>query len=98
MDNAIARGATTPPLREDTIGQALSEAARRWPDQEAVVSVHQEIRWTWRDLDGHVREGALRAVGFPEVFGFDDVVVQRETETVRTGGSRALHRRAGRTG
>jgi fatty-acyl-CoA synthase len=53
MDDAIARGATSPPLREDTIGQALAEAARRWPDQEAVVSVHQGVRWTWRDLDGH---------------------------------------------
>ena len=49
----IARGAHHPPLREDTIGQALDEAARRWPDQEAVVSVHQGIRWTWRDLNGH---------------------------------------------
>ena len=49
----IARGADHPPLREDTIGQALAEAARRWPDQPAVVSVHQGVRWTWRDLDGH---------------------------------------------
>ncbi|WP_421932130.1 AMP-binding protein [Phenylobacterium sp.] len=50
----IARGADHPPLREDTIGQALAQAARLWPDQEAVVSVHQGVRWTWRDLDGHV--------------------------------------------
>ena len=50
-DDAIARGADHPPLREDTIGQALDEAARRWPDQEAVVSVHQAIRWTYRDLN-----------------------------------------------
>ena len=50
-DDAIARGADHPPLREDTIGQALDEAARRWPDQEAVVSVHQGIRWTYRDLN-----------------------------------------------
>ncbi|MES2342535.1 MAG: AMP-binding protein [Pseudomonadota bacterium] len=49
----IARGADHPPLREDTIGQALAQAARLWPDQEAVVSVHQGVRWTWRDLDGH---------------------------------------------
>lgn len=53
QDAWIARGATSPPLREDTIGQALTQAARRWPDQEAVVSVHQGVRWTWRDLDGH---------------------------------------------
>jgi fatty-acyl-CoA synthase len=46
----VARGADRPPLREDTIGQALDEAARRWPDQEAVVSVHQGVRWTYVEL------------------------------------------------
>ncbi|HEX5377140.1 MAG TPA: AMP-binding protein [Phenylobacterium sp.] len=46
----IARGADHPPLREDTIGQALDEAARRWGDREAVVSVHQGIRWTYAEL------------------------------------------------
>ncbi len=48
----VARGANHPPLREDTIGQALDEAARRWPDQEAVVSVHQGVRWTYAELKG----------------------------------------------
>ena len=45
------RGATTPPLRQETIGDALSAAAERWPDAEALVSVHQGIRWTWRELN-----------------------------------------------
>ncbi|MEQ8268630.1 MAG: AMP-binding protein [Parvibaculum sp.] len=45
------RGGTTPPLRQETIGDALSAAAQRWPDSEALVSVHQGIRWTWRELN-----------------------------------------------
>jgi len=45
------RGATTPPLRQETIGDALSAAAERWPDGEALVSVHQDIRWSWAELN-----------------------------------------------
>jgi fatty-acyl-CoA synthase len=55
----VARGADHPPLREDTIGQALDEAARRWPDQEALVSVHQGVRWTYAQLK--VRADAVAA-------------------------------------
>lgn len=45
------RGATTPPLRQETIGDALSAAAERWPGGEALVSVHQGIRWSWAELN-----------------------------------------------
>ena len=47
------RGASAPPLVEQTIGQALSEAARKYGDREAVVSVHQDIRLNWPELDEH---------------------------------------------
>ena len=52
LDPALShvRGAASPPLREDTIGEALAEAARRWPDREALVSVHQGIRLTFGEL------------------------------------------------
>jgi fatty-acyl-CoA synthase len=46
-----AAGATEPALRTETIGQALEQAARSWPDQEALVSVHQGIRLTYAQLD-----------------------------------------------
>lgn len=45
------RGADAPPLRDETIGQALSTAAAKWPDREALISVHQSIRWTYRELN-----------------------------------------------
>jgi fatty-acyl-CoA synthase len=44
------RGASEPPLLEITISQALDNAASQWGDAEAVVSVHQNIRWTYTEL------------------------------------------------
>ncbi|MBL8552417.1 MAG: AMP-binding protein [Hyphomonadaceae bacterium] len=44
------RGADTPPLLELTIGEALKRAARLWPDGEALVSAHQEVRLSWKAL------------------------------------------------
>jgi fatty-acyl-CoA synthase len=38
-----------------TVGDVLDEAARRWPDGEALVVPHQGIRWTWRELRGEAR-------------------------------------------
>jgi fatty-acyl-CoA synthase len=54
-------GAVAPPLLEITIGEALHAAARRWPNAEALVSVHQGVRWTWSELSQ--RADAL-AAGF----------------------------------
>ncbi|MDH5344549.1 MAG: AMP-binding protein [Gammaproteobacteria bacterium] len=45
------RGASEPPLIEKTIGCALADAARQYPDREAIVSVHQGIRISYRELD-----------------------------------------------
>jgi len=44
------RGANEPPLLETTISQALDSAAARWSEAEAIVSVHQNVRWTYREL------------------------------------------------
>ena len=50
MDSHVA-GATEPPLIEKTIGQALSDAAEMYGDREAVVSVHQAARLSYRGLN-----------------------------------------------
>ena len=47
-------GATEPALLEFTIGEALLRAARKWPKQEALVSVHQGVRWTYDQFAFHV--------------------------------------------
>lgn len=44
-------GALEPALREDTIGDALDAAAQNWGEIEALVSAHQGIRWTYRELN-----------------------------------------------
>ena len=43
-------GATGKPLLEHTIGQALDLACEQWPEHEALVCVHQNLRFTWRQL------------------------------------------------
>lgn len=48
------KGATVPALVEHTIGEALSLITAERPDAEALVSCHQGIRWTWRELSARV--------------------------------------------
>jgi len=50
LPKAHVTGAITQPLLDITIPQALADAAGKWPDQDAVVSVHQGIRWTYAEL------------------------------------------------
>jgi len=45
-----ARGASTPPLQECTIGQALDATVARHGPREALVVPHQNVRWTWQQL------------------------------------------------
>ncbi len=45
------KGIIEPPLTDMTIGEALSNAAIRWPDRAALVVPHQAIRWTYNDLN-----------------------------------------------
>jgi len=47
---SLVQGATTPPLIEHTIGEALARAAASWGEREALVSVEQDIRWTFAEL------------------------------------------------
>ena len=47
------KGAVEPPLLDITLGRALDLAAERWGDADAVVSVAQGVRWTWRELALH---------------------------------------------
>jgi fatty-acyl-CoA synthase len=51
---SLVRGATEPALLEYTIGEALLRAAAQWPRQEALVSVHQGIRWTYEQFSEEV--------------------------------------------
>ena len=50
MDSHVV-GANEPPLVEQTIGQVLTEAADKYGDREAIVSVHQAARVTYSELN-----------------------------------------------
>src|SRR5215469_5060252 len=47
MAKSYVKGASTPPLLEQTIDQALAAAIARTPDLEMLVSRHQNVRWTY---------------------------------------------------
>ena len=50
MTAAIDSGATNTPLIEQTIGDNLDATVARFPDREALVVPHQDIRQTWAEF------------------------------------------------
>ncbi len=53
MQPSYVSGIADAPLLGETIGQALTRAAERWPDRPALIDRGQNIRWTWRELSEH---------------------------------------------
>ena len=51
---AYARGDTATPLLEETIGRNLESMVVRFPDRDALVSMHQGIRQTYREFNRSV--------------------------------------------
>jgi fatty-acyl-CoA synthase len=47
MELSYATGTSTAPLLGDTIGDNLDRTIARFPDREALVSVHQDLRYTY---------------------------------------------------
>jgi fatty-acyl-CoA synthase len=54
ISRSYVHGVSTMPLLGETIGANLERAAARWPDREAVVVCHQDVRWTYAALNGAV--------------------------------------------
>lgn len=48
---SYSSGASEKPLLGQTIGSALREAAERYPDHDAIVSIFQNQRYTYAELD-----------------------------------------------
>jgi fatty-acyl-CoA synthase len=65
---SYAKGESTPPLPEETIGDNLAATVARHPDGEALVEVATGRRWTWREFDQAVDEVArgLVALGLAQ--------------------------------
>ena len=65
MTEAFAAGPTDQPLIDQTIGANLDTTAARFPDHEALVVAHQDIRQTWTEFNDTVDDVArgLMAMG-----------------------------------
>src|SRR4051794_3455251 len=59
---SYTRGADVP-LLEMTLSEALSRAAARFPDRDALVVCHQNVRLSWRELDAEVTRVARGLAG-----------------------------------
>jgi fatty-acyl-CoA synthase len=62
---SIVSGNTDKPLLEQTIGEALAEAAKKYGQRPALIVRHQSINWTYAELNKRVDECAagLLALG-----------------------------------
>jgi len=47
--DSYRRGETTQPLLRETIPESFLQTARRFPNQEALVVRHQDVRWTYQE-------------------------------------------------
>jgi fatty-acyl-CoA synthase len=54
LTRSYVHGASDIPLFGDTIGEHFDAVVRRWPDRQALVVRHQNIRWTYGDLKERV--------------------------------------------
>ena len=57
------------PLLEKTISQALRDAAAKFADRDALVVLHQNIRFRWRELDSEVTRVARGLAGLGLRYG-----------------------------
>lgn len=60
---SYASGTATAPLLGETIGANLERTAARFPDNEALVSCHQGLRYTYREFDDAVNAVARGLLG-----------------------------------
>jgi fatty-acyl-CoA synthase len=51
---SYVHGASSIPLIGDTLSEHFDKVVARWPEREALVVIHQSLRWTYRELKEHV--------------------------------------------
>ncbi len=63
VEGSYASGTSTFPLLGVSIGEMLDNITAKYPDTEAIVSVHQNIRWTYREFLENVNRVARGLMG-----------------------------------
>lgn len=61
--NSYVCGTSDKPLIYKTIGEAFDDAVGQWGDHEALRVVHQDVRWSYRDLGDAVDRLAAGLIG-----------------------------------
>ncbi|MES2612642.1 MAG: AMP-binding protein [Pseudomonadota bacterium] len=69
LATSLARGATDMPLIEQTLGDFFDAMVARQPEREALVSVHQKLRYTYRSLHAEASRLASALLGLGLVPG-----------------------------
>ncbi len=54
LTQSYVHGASATPLIGATIGVSFEQSVATWPDRQALVVRHQDIRWTYTELQRHV--------------------------------------------
>ncbi len=62
IEKSYVNGTSNKPLLYQTIGENFDLAVARWGEREALVSVHQNIRWTYREFATQVNTVAAGLV------------------------------------
>jgi fatty-acyl-CoA synthase len=55
-EKSYVNGASTKPLIYQAIGESFEDSVARWGDREALVVRHQNVRWTYQELNRRVDE------------------------------------------
>ena len=56
--NSYVSGISDTPLKGETIGDCFDATVARFPDGEALLSLHQGLRYTWKELQQAVNQAA----------------------------------------
>jgi fatty-acyl-CoA synthase len=63
VEGSYASGTSTFPLLGVSIGEMLDNISAKYPNTEAIVSVHQDIRWTYGEFSEKVNQVARGLMG-----------------------------------
>ncbi|MGA9097617.1 MAG: AMP-binding protein [Methanotrichaceae archaeon] len=63
VSNSYAFQGSEKPLIGKTIGETFDEISEKYPDNDAIVSIHQNIRYTYRELEDAVNSVAKGFIG-----------------------------------
>jgi fatty-acyl-CoA synthase len=63
LARSYVHGATSQPLKGETIGESFEGTAAKWPGRDALIVRHQQVRWTWRELADRVDAFAAGLIG-----------------------------------